>query len=128
MWTGVWYRWSDVYAYGCVLLGLISKKIYTEDVKNGSTLVTEWATEQYDTETSKGGSVRSRFSLVDSGLVKDPDYYTSDGVELTKLALQCIDMDSYERPTMSQVVRRLLNLRVIRKHAKELGIKQKRLW
>lgn len=39
------------------------------------------------------------------------------------LALECVG-DSYARPTMKQVVKRLLNLCAVRKHADELGIKQ----
>ncbi|XP_050208461.1 uncharacterized protein LOC126657741 isoform X2 [Mercurialis annua] len=122
---GIWYACSDVFAYGCVLLGLISKKVYTEeDVKNGSVYVSDSAIAYYDEEKSKACFDQARFSLVERELSKDGDHFANDGAELTRLALQCVAFDSFERPSMKQVVKCLLNLLVVRKHAKELGIKQ----
>ncbi|XP_055959662.1 probable inactive leucine-rich repeat receptor-like protein kinase At3g03770 isoform X2 [Mercurialis annua] len=122
---GIWYTFSDVYAYGCVLLGLISKKVYTEeDVKNGSVYVSDSAIAYYDEEKSKARFNQARFSLVERKLSEDGDHFARDGAELTRLALQCVALDLFERPSMKQVVKRLLNLQVVRKHAKELGIRQ----
>ncbi|XP_050208462.1 uncharacterized protein LOC126657743 isoform X1 [Mercurialis annua] len=121
---GRWYTSSDVYAYGCVLLGLISKKVYTEeDVKSGSAYVSELAVAECDEERSKACFDEALFSLVERKLSEDGDHFACDGAELTRLALQCVD-NSFERPSMKQVVKCLLNLLVVHKHAKELGIKQ----
>ncbi|XP_050208454.1 uncharacterized protein LOC126657740 isoform X2 [Mercurialis annua] len=113
---------SDVYAYGCILLSLISKQISTfEEIRNGTLCISEWAVEAYESQRSKKGSV----SLVHESLKNDDGFNENDGVALTKLALQCVDMEGCKRPAMKQVAKRLRKLHAVGNHAKDLGIKHK---
>ncbi|XP_055959664.1 uncharacterized protein LOC126655331 isoform X2 [Mercurialis annua] len=111
---------SDVFAYGCILLSLISKQISTfEEIRNGAPDINEWAVEAYESQRSKKGSG----SLVHESLKNDDGFNENDGAALTKLALQCVEMEGCKRPTMKQVVKRLRKLHVFGNHARDLGIK-----
>ncbi len=100
-----------------VLLGLITKRVYTEEDRVArAPFIYQWAQTQYKPQTSKS-------SLVYQSLGGEPLFYhPSDGFEITNLAMQCVEYNPKKRPSMKQVVRRLLKLHVVRYHAEILDI------
>ncbi|KAM7462137.1 hypothetical protein LguiA_030258 [Lonicera macranthoides] len=113
MLRGIRRIWSNVFSYGLILLGLIAKRVdLKEDLAtlNYETL-DEWAYKVYEPQCL----------LVHTDLRDDKDFDKSDGIALTELAMRCIQEDNAkERPTMSQVVKSLENLRafqLISEHA-----------
>lgn len=122
--TAYWSPECDVFSYGVVLLNLISKRIITEeDRENETPYVYEWADEEYETHLTSAGS--SEFSLAHPSLEADVGFESTDAHKVTELAMQCVQPERYSRPTMKQVVKRLLELRVVSHHAHELGIKKR---
>ncbi|KAJ4836399.1 hypothetical protein Tsubulata_046786 [Turnera subulata] len=106
---------NDVYAYGSVLLSLLCKRVFTEEDRlSYRPYVAEWAESQFKASLFS--------SLVDQSFVKEEGYFHRDAIEVTKLAIQCVAYYSEDRPTMEQVVKRLLKLKVVHAHADELGI------
>ncbi|KAJ4848605.1 hypothetical protein Tsubulata_050657 [Turnera subulata] len=125
--TDEWPAECDGYAFGVVVLGLITKRISVrEDPHNPKIpLVSQWALDEYEAaadRASSTGSPPSTFTLVHQSLVEEPGFYASDGIEITRLALECLTPRFLDRPTMKHIVKRLLKLSVIRSHASELGI------
>lgn len=123
--TAKWTEAADVFAYGVVLLALISNEIVIErDEDPDSLFAYEWAKDEYEERQSTSCFGGGKCSLVHASLVEDPFFYPSDGRKITKLAMQCVEDQRYNRPTMDQVVKCLLKLRVVRRYAKALGIEQ----
>ncbi|KAJ4848580.1 hypothetical protein Tsubulata_043579 [Turnera subulata] len=110
----------DVYAYGTVLVNMLCKKVFNVagDLYNN---VVEWAEEEYKTKLL---SSYSEWSLEHQSFVRDTGYYSGDAIEVSKLALQCVECNHLDRPTMDQVVKRLMKLHVVHTHAYELCINQ----
>ncbi|XP_073058961.1 probable serine/threonine-protein kinase PBL11 [Primulina eburnea] len=114
---------QDVFAYGVILLGLITKKVYTgEDWQAQLPFVHEWAQREYIANESDSVTKATRRSLVHESLTKDPDFDSTDGAEITTMAMECINVCDHERPTMKQVLRSLLTLPVVKQHAPFLGV------
>ncbi|KAL7086965.1 hypothetical protein ACP275_13G036000 [Erythranthe tilingii] len=109
---------EDVFAYGVILLSLISRRVHTEeDRKAGVPFIYEWAVKEYEAFECQN----SKFSLVHKSLSEGGDFSPSDGYKITKLALECINGVEHERPTMEQVFSSLLELEVAKQHADFLG-------
>ncbi|KAJ4836870.1 hypothetical protein Tsubulata_035781 [Turnera subulata] len=70
------------------------------------------------------GSSLSKCSFVHPSLEVERGFCGSDGLELTKLATQCVGSDPNLRPTVRQVIKRLRKLHVVRNYADELGINE----
>lgn len=64
---------------------------------------------------------KTKCSLVHASLEANPGFYSEDGPKITRLAMQWIESSPRDRPSMRQVVNRMLKLRIVRKHAKALG-------
>ena len=103
--------YHDVFSYGVVLLGLITKRIVDkEDTLN--TLVYRWAWWQY----------RPNRYLVHESLVEDPGFYASDGIMITELAMRCIQRELDKRPTMKDVVKLLEGLQAVQLYGNVVGM------
>ncbi|KAI8539574.1 hypothetical protein RHMOL_Rhmol09G0193100 [Rhododendron molle] len=135
--TGAWSDKTDVFAFGVVLLGLIAKRVY--DVKKRKELgllnyVHIWAWTECGKPQSKNFRVKEKpqsklwgmfkkhkesqlilKSLVDKSLENDEHFDAGDGIEITKLAMRCVDEYPKQRPTMKEVVRCLRELDVVKK-------------
>ncbi|XP_050275167.1 probable serine/threonine-protein kinase PBL12 isoform X2 [Quercus robur] len=95
--------YHDVFSYGVVLLGLITKRIVDMENIQTTTLVYRWAWRQY----------RPNRYLVHESLVEDPGFYASDGIMITELAMRCIQRELDKRPSMKDVVKRLEGLQAL---------------
>ncbi|OMO91481.1 hypothetical protein COLO4_18336 [Corchorus olitorius] len=112
------YPTVDVFAFGIILIGLITKKAFIvedcefddEDYIDGTTFLDDWAFEEYERRTYGSGD---KVSLVHESLEVDPDFESADGLEATDLAMQCF-AERYERPRIDEVVQQLLKLQVLR--------------
>ncbi|XP_058227305.1 probable serine/threonine-protein kinase PBL16 [Rhododendron vialii] len=137
---GGWSDKTDVFAYGVVLLGFIAKRVY--DKKDHQRLgqfanVDFWAWVEYSKRTPPKcwpfhkkariplflGDYKERksVSLVDESLKSDPFFDAHDGVEITKLAMRCVDRWPEQRPTMKEVVCCLRKLKVVNSIGDVLG-------
>ncbi|KAK7841007.1 putative serine/threonine-protein kinase pbl10 [Quercus suber] len=104
--------YHDVFSYGVVLLGLITKRIVDIENIRTTTLVYRWAWRQY----------RPNRYLVHESLVEDPGFYASDGISITELAMRCIQRELDKRPSMKDVVKRLEGLQAVQLHGNVVGI------
>lgn len=103
---------------------MISRRVYTKkDRLDDSQSITLWAWDEYVAYEydSDADLKRPKFSLVHQSLAADPNFHPADGRKLTGLAMECID-DFAIRPTMKQVVRSLLKLKVVKKNADFLRV------
>ncbi|XP_073313407.1 probable serine/threonine-protein kinase PBL17 isoform X1 [Primulina huaijiensis] len=113
---GIWSDEQDVFAFGTILLSLISKRVYTEEDRVCKMPnVNEWAWDKYHDNSDK-------YSLVHESLTAESDFDPVDGRKITCLGIQCLHDSDYYRPTMKQVVKRLLKLKVVKRHADFLGV------
>uniref|UniRef100_A0A7N0V8Q8 Protein kinase domain-containing protein n=1 Tax=Kalanchoe fedtschenkoi TaxID=63787 RepID=A0A7N0V8Q8_KALFE len=113
--NGKWSEKCDVFAFGVVLLGLISKKVVLDEAKktNPEPFLYEWAYSEYQMKEQELKFDVCKFSLVHRCLEEEPLFSFQDGVKLTVLAMQCVDFNPLMRPTMKQVVQRLRKLCII---------------
>ncbi|EYU26965.1 hypothetical protein MIMGU_mgv11b0235052mg, partial [Erythranthe guttata] len=85
---------QDVFAFGTILLSLISKRLYTEqDRQNLAPYVCQWAYGkfiEYEIDSSNTDSKKPKFSVVHPSLEADPYFDPSDGHKITALALECV--------------------------------------
>ena len=103
--------YHDVFSYGVVLLGLITKRIVDKE-DTLKTLVYRWAWKHY----------RPNRYLVHESLVEDPGFYASDGIMITELAMRCIQRELDKRPSMKDVVKRLEGLQAVQLHGNVVGM------
>ena len=68
------------------------------------------------------GFFPSKWSLVHKSLSRQPGFNLRDGVKITKMAMRCVEDYPCDRPTMKEVVKCLLSLRVVRDYDNLLGI------
>ncbi|KAK6137914.1 hypothetical protein DH2020_028348 [Rehmannia glutinosa] len=111
---------QDVFAFGVILVSLISKRVYTEeDRQAGTPFVYEWAIRESEAyEKSEGDMKNTNFSLVHKSLAAECDLLCpADAHKITMLALECVNKAEHERPTMKQVFRSLRKLEVVKQHA-----------
>ncbi|KAL4318876.1 hypothetical protein GQ457_18G024000 [Hibiscus cannabinus] len=114
-----WSEVNDVFAFGVILLSLISKRVFiVEDhaeqysIRSDSLLIDEWAEEEHGRRELLYGD---KTSLVHESLELDSDFDSVDGIEVTKLAMQCIEYyDIDERPSTEDVVQRLSELHILK--------------
>ncbi|KAI8539566.1 hypothetical protein RHMOL_Rhmol09G0192600 [Rhododendron molle] len=126
----VWSDKTDVLPYGVILLGLIAKRVY--DLKNARYLGTLnyvffWAWTEYNENPAKtpssscGGMYKkhkksqSNKSLVDKSLESDQYFDPGDGVEITNLAMRCVEENPERQPMMKEVVCCLRESNVVKK-------------
>ncbi|KAE9451225.1 hypothetical protein C3L33_16862, partial [Rhododendron williamsianum] len=132
--TGAWSDKTDVFAYGVILLGLIAKRVF--DLKNPTMYLGSfdyvfcWAWREYSESPSKkpesklwGMYKKHKVSpliksLVDKSLESDEYFDAGDGVEITELAMRCVEENPERRPTMKEVVRCLRDLNGVKKFSR----------
>lgn len=121
----------DVYAFGSILINLMSKRVY--NIEDGDTLdskVTDWAREKYYEydeayEDADSNTKIPKFSIVHESLTADPDFVKADEHKMSMLAVECTHgWTEVRRPTIKQVLRRLLKLKVVKQHAEFFGVKK----
>lgn len=122
--TGHWTTECDVFAYGVILLGLITKRVFNPetDPNKMSSLVFVWAKRKY--ERQRKTLVSEKISFAADSLKGQTLFYPSDGRKLTKLAMKCVEDECENRPTMSQVLETLFSLRVVKRCPAFMGIEE----
>ncbi|EXB40298.1 Serine/threonine-protein kinase BIK1 [Morus notabilis] len=100
----------DVFSFGVVLLGLISKRVFDAEKldKPGyilDNLVHCWAKKEY----------RPNCSLVHKSLIEDWGYNPEDGATITEIGIRCTEFFPRNRPTMKGVVEHLQSLLVLQR-------------
>ncbi|GFQ04526.1 probable serine/threonine-protein kinase nak [Phtheirospermum japonicum] len=112
---------QDVFAFGVILLSLISKRVYTEeDRRAGAPFVYEWAIREFEANADELNEATD-FSLVHKSLAGESDFCPGDGHKITMLALECVVKAENERPTMKQIFRSMRKLEVVKQHADYVG-------
>lgn len=113
---------QDVFAFGVILVSLISKRAYTEEHRQGGVpFIYKWALGESETFKSCSDMKNTQFSLVHESLQPDSDFCVGDGHKISMLALECVNRVEAERPTMKQVCRSLLKLEVVKHHSDFIG-------
>ncbi|KAL0417798.1 UNVERIFIED_CONTAM: Wall-associated receptor kinase-like 3, partial [Sesamum radiatum] len=114
---GFWSHRTDEYAFGVLLLGLITKEVYTEEDRlNFKPCVAERAFEKYSCDRELVGGENFRFSLVHKSFEADPSFCASDALSITRLALYCVNYLPSDRPDLNGVVYWLQRLKAVRRH------------
>lgn len=114
---------QDVFAFGAILINLISKRVYDRnDKENMCSYITDWAMNEYGVyEESDSNPKRPKFSIVHESVAADPDFIKADEHKISMLAIDCL-RPRFDRPSIKRVVRSLLKLKVVKKHADFLGV------
>lgn len=107
---------TDVYAYGVLLLGLITKRVFNDEKDEDPDFLRKWAEKEFNGKRKPG---TRRPTLVDLSLKSDVHFDPKDGHRITLLAMQCIKYDPDDRPEMDEVVRTLQGLNVVENHINE---------
>ncbi|XP_012830658.1 PREDICTED: probable receptor-like protein kinase At5g56460 [Erythranthe guttata] len=119
---------KDVFAFGVILLSLISKRVYTEeDRQSGLPTVYEWALGQCQAFESYSEMRDAKFSLVHKSMASESEFCGEDGHKITMIALECVNGVQSERPAMKQVFRALRKLEVVKDNAEFIGANNKML-
>ncbi|BBN05753.1 protein MpRLK-Pelle_URK-Pp-1a [Marchantia polymorpha subsp. ruderalis] len=88
---------SDVYAYGVVLLELVTGQVAIDHTRDDEYNLVEWAKKRFRT----AGII----SIIDPSIADD---YSKDAfTQITELALRCSSFSKNERPTMKEVIEAL---------------------
>ncbi|XP_049350409.1 probable serine/threonine-protein kinase PBL15 [Solanum verrucosum] len=101
---------SDVFAFGILLVNLISKRVVV-DTRDRDDAINMWVLREF----------KSGRSVVHQTLVGDPGFDPLDGTIITQLAIQCIEDKPKKRPNMKEVIECLETLRVVQEHDKEVN-------
>lgn len=119
---GFWSSKCDVFTYGMLLLGSITKRLAmvvdAESTLEASLL--HWALKVYDPKKSLFTG-KLKCSLVDASFADDSDFNFLDGPKITRLAMRCISRDPSKRPTMKEVVKVLGTLCIAKIHGEALS-------
>lgn len=107
---------TDVFAYGVVLLGLITKRVFNAGKEKESDFVNKWAEQEYDRNLKQG--IRTP-SLVDTSLKTHQHFDSGDGRWIAQLAMRCVKYYPDQRHEMDDVVRMLQRLKVVRNYVDE---------
>lgn len=107
---GEWGTSCEVYSFGFILLGLITKRNSEWDKQEQPDRVLEnvlhiWAKMEYKPQSS----------LVHKSLQEDWGYHAADGIAITELGMHCIEFFPGNRPTMKDVAERLQNLPIFQR-------------
>ncbi|WCJ42479.1 Protein kinase superfamily protein [Euphorbia peplus] len=110
----------DVYAYGVILLSLLSKKIYKHN-DNGTDV--SLAYELANNELKQHNSVpcfgrKFKSSLLHESLESESDFRSSDALKIMELALLCMECDPRKRPSMRKIVGDMQRLHIVQHNAK----------
>ncbi|XP_047336137.1 uncharacterized protein LOC124939739 [Impatiens glandulifera] len=103
--SGSWTTKSDVYSFGVLLLCLISKRNIVKPDDGG--LPTSEDMENIHVHKS---------------LQTDSTYNCLDGQEIKRLAVQCVQINPAYRPSMSEIVDALQNLKVVKSNTEFVGL------
>ncbi|KAK4440816.1 Receptor-like kinase LIP2 [Sesamum alatum] len=115
--NGLWSHRTDEYAFGVVLLGLITKEVYTEEDRlNFKPCIVDRAFEKYSCDQERAGGENFRFSLVHKSFEADPSFCASDAPNITRLAWYCVNYCPCDRPRIDEIVNWLQQLKVVRRH------------
>ncbi|KAH9616397.1 hypothetical protein KSS87_019625 [Heliosperma pusillum] len=110
---------SDVYRFGLVLLGLISKRVHR--CPNGRyhtsecRTMSQWAMMQEQDRYISSSLCKSQIPLVHTNLMDDSSYDIADGLKITRLAMRCLGTTE-SMPSMYAIVKYLCKLRVVREN------------
>ncbi|KAL7128959.1 hypothetical protein ABFS83_13G030200 [Erythranthe nasuta] len=121
---------QDVFAFGVILLNLVSKRVYNADdtIRRKEVDVVDWALDKYNEflelldKTSESEWKNIIFSVVDQNIVAESDFEAADEEKISELVIDCIRGKPDERPTMKQVIKSLLKLKSVKKMADFLGV------
>lgn len=119
-----------MFAFGVILVNLISKRVYDVETRGKTAAdVNEWAWREflaYDELLDRRSNWKNtKFSLVHQSLIADPDFEAADEEKLSMLAVECMKSELSDRPTMKQITRSLLKLKVVNKHRDFFGVKKR---
>lgn len=133
--TGVFYKESDVFAFGVILLSLIIREVfiagdlidkngvdefYADARIHGVGSLYEWAAEEYGKRVAVCG--KGNVSLVDQSFEDDQDFDLADGPKITDVVMDCLVDDQSERPDIDQVIDLLDGLLVVQRNQDTFGI------
>ncbi|KAK3012912.1 hypothetical protein RJ639_008326 [Escallonia herrerae] len=114
-----WTEKTDVFAFGVVLLNLLTKSVFIEEEEGEGErererpCLREWPPVMYLTDWGTEWSLHR-------SLEADQLFCELDGSRIIELAKQCLESDPTDRPTMKQVVRDLMKLQIVQRHAETL--------
>ncbi|KAK6805565.1 hypothetical protein RDI58_003350 [Solanum bulbocastanum] len=100
--------WSDVFAFGILLINLISTRIVV-DTRDRDDAINMWVLREF----------KSGRSVVHQNLVGDQGFDSLNGTIITQLAIQCREDKPKKRPNMKEVIECLETLRVVQEHDKK---------
>ena len=117
--TDKYERYDDIFAYGIILLGLISKRVYERDSdkreETNDLGIYGWAEKEYRPRHLDSVFHQPKISLVHRALKAHPTFDFDDGLKVTSIAMRCVG-PGCQRPRMKGVVNCLLKLHIIKQH------------
>lgn len=107
---GDWETSCEVFSFGIILLGLISKGISDLEEQENPDLILDhmlhsWAKMEY----------KPHCSLAHKTLQEDWGYLAEDGTAITELGMHCIEFVPLNRPSMEDVLERLESLHIFQR-------------
>ncbi|OWM79571.1 hypothetical protein CDL15_Pgr022983 [Punica granatum] len=121
--------WSDIFAFGVLVLALISKRAYDpeEEGIRYELVLDVWAKLQHEERPKRVRknlrySKYSKFFLVHKSLISGKGYSCRDGFALTRLVMECVEDSVCSWPSINEVVNFLLKLKIVRHYGSDLGV------